>query len=61
MEESKNWWIDMFSNGMKQILEERRVNTSTLKAYEMQIILANHHDFGSEKTKIEYFFWTSKV
>ena len=55
MEESKNWWIEMFSNGMKQILEEWRVKTSTLKADDMQIILANHHDFCSEKTKIEYF------
>ena len=36
--------------GMKQILEERAINTSTLLADDMRKILANHEDFRSEKS-----------
>lgn len=38
---------------MKQVLEERGINTSTLKADDMRTILSYHHDFATEKTKIE--------
>ena len=41
--------------GMKQILEERGINTATLKGPDMRIILANHNDFRSEKTIIESY------
>ena len=40
--------------GMKKVLEERGVNTATLKADDMWEILANHADFASEKTKVEH-------
>lgn len=41
---------------MKRILEERGINTFTLKADDMRIILANHDDFRNEKTVVERFF-----
>ena len=46
---------DGVSKGMKQVLEERGINTGTLKADDMQVILANHDDFRAEKTIIEHF------
>lgn len=42
--------------GMKQVLEERGINTATLKGADMRIILANHEDFRTEKTIVEHFF-----
>lgn len=40
--------------GMKKVLEERGINTTTLKANDMREILANHSDFASEKTMVEH-------
>ena len=42
--------------GMKRILEERGINTQTLKGDDMRVILANHEDFRDEKTVVENFF-----
>ena len=42
--------------GMKRILEERGINTQTLKGDDMRVILANHDDFRDEKTVVENFF-----
>ena len=41
--------------GMKKVLEERDINTATLKGPDMKIILANHDDFRSEETIIESY------
>lgn len=41
--------------GMKKVLEERGINTSTLLADDMRIILQNHDDFRREKTIVEHF------
>ncbi len=41
--------------GMKQVLEERGINTATLLGPDMKIILANHDDFKSEKTIVENY------
>ena len=41
--------------GMKRVLEERGINTATLRGDDMQNILANHEDFKNEKTIIESF------
>ena len=41
--------------GMKKILEERGINTATLKGPYIRIILADHDDFRSEKTIIESY------
>ena len=46
---------DGVPKGMKQVLEERGINTGTLKADEMRVILANHDDFRAKKTIIEHF------
>ena len=35
---------NVIPKGMKQILEERGINTATLKGPDMRIILANHSD-----------------
>ena len=43
------------AKGMKEILEERGINTSTLTGPQMRIILANHTDFSNEKTVVEHF------
>lgn len=43
--------------GMKKILEERGINTSTLKAGDMRTILSNHYDFSNEKTVVEHFLF----
>ena len=40
--------------GMKQVLNERGINTATLKANDMREILSNHSDFLSEKTMVEH-------
>ena len=46
---------DGVPKGMKQVLEERGINTGTFKADDMRVILANHDDFRVEKTIIEHF------
>ena len=35
--------------GMKQVLEERGINTSTMVAADMRVVLANYEDFCTEK------------
>ena len=44
------------AKGMKQVLEERGINTQTLKAPDMRMILSNHEDFRTEKTIVEHYF-----
>ena len=41
--------------GMMKVLEERGVNTTTLRADDMRKILSNHDDFRNEKTILERF------
>ena len=41
--------------GMKMILEERGINTSSMKADDMKIVLSFHDDFRTEKTLVEKF------
>ena len=38
--------------GMKQILEERGINTATLSADDMHTILVQHDDFKNEKQRV---------
>ena len=47
--------VNGVAKGMKEILEERGINTSTLTGPQMRIILANHTDFSNEKTVVEHF------
>ena len=35
--------------GMRQVLQERGINTSAMAAADMQVVLANHEDFRTEK------------
>ena len=41
--------------GIKKVLEERGINTSSLIADDMRTILSNHEDFGTEQTIVEHF------
>ena len=41
--------------GMKMILEERGINTSSMKADDMRTVLSFHDDFRTEKTLVEKF------
>ena len=41
--------------GMKMILEERGINTSSMKADDMRTVLSFHEDFRTEKTLVEKF------
>lgn len=41
--------------GMKMILDERGINTSSLLANDMRTILSNHNDFRMKKTIVEQF------
>ena len=41
--------------GMRQILEERGINTTNMKADDMRVVLANHEDFSIEKTLVEHY------
>lgn len=41
--------------GMKQILEERGINTSSMVAADMRVVLANHEDFRTEKTLVKHY------
>ena len=43
---------DGSAKGLRTILHERSINTSTLKADDMRIILSNHDDFVNEKTQV---------
>ena len=38
------------------VLEERGINTASLSAPDMRVILANHEDFRNEKTLVEHYF-----
>ena len=46
---------DGSAKGLKIILAERGIFTSTLKADDMRIILSNHDDFANEKTQVEHY------
>ena len=46
---------DRTPKGMKMILEERGINTSSMKADDMKIVLSFHDDFRTEKTLVEKF------
>lgn len=46
---------DGVPKGMKLILEERGINTSTMVADDMRIVLSNHEDFRNEKTIVEKY------
>ena len=41
--------------GMKKVLEERGINTTSLRKEDMQMILRNHKDFHNEKPRIVTF------
>ena len=41
--------------GMRQVLEERRINTAHMKGDDTRIVLANHEDFYTEKTLVKHF------
>ena len=46
---------DGSAKGLRTILQERGINTSTFKADDMRIILSNHDDFVNEKTQVEHY------
>ncbi len=46
---------DGVPKGMKQVLEERGINTATLLAADMRVILSNYEDFRTEKTIVERY------
>ena len=46
---------DRLAKGLRTILAERGIFTSTLKADDMRIILSNHDDFANEKTQVEHY------
>ena len=46
---------DRSAKGLRTILAERGIFTSTLKADDMRIILSNHDDFANEKTQVEHY------
>ena len=46
---------DGSAKGLRTILEERGINTATLKADDMRTILSNHGDFLNEKTQVEHY------
>ena len=48
-------YADGTPKGMKQILQERGINTSKMKKQDMKDCLASHPDFKDEKTIIERF------
>ena len=43
------------AKGLKTILQERGINSSTLKADDMRTILSNHDDFLNKKTEVEHY------
>ena len=46
---------DERAKGLKTILQERGINSSTLKADDMRTILSNHDDFLNEKTEVKHY------
>ena len=44
---------DGLLKGMKLVLEERGIDTSRMRAADMQLVLASHADFKNEKTALE--------
>ena len=38
--------------GMKQVLEERGVDTHGMNAAHMKEVLGSHHDFNNQKSKV---------
>ena len=43
------------AKGIKKVLEERGINTSSLNGDQMRVILANYDDFKSEKPKLVHY------
>ena len=41
--------------GMRQVLEERGIDTNRMKAPDMRLVLGAHNDFKYEKTALEHF------
>ena len=41
--------------GLRTILQEGGINTSTMRADDMRVVLSNHDDFVNEKTIVEHF------
>ena len=48
-------FADGTPKGMAQVLRERGVNITKMKADDMREELGKHHDFKDEKTKLEWF------
>lgn len=46
---------DGSAKGLRTILHERGINTSTLEADDMRTILSYHDDFMNEKTQVEHY------
>ena len=46
---------DGTAKGLKTILAERGINTATMKANDMRVVLSNHDDFVNEKTIVEHY------
>ena len=51
---------DESAKGLRKILQQRGINTATLKADDMRVILSNHDDFVNEKTQVEHYDVTSQ-
>lgn len=41
------------AKGLRTILAERGINTVTMKADDMQIVLSNHNNFRTEKAAVQ--------
>ena len=64
------WWggkpqrmyfnLENIPKGMRQVLDERGVNTRGMKADEMRTVLGTHPDFKYEKSSIERFLVEEK-
>ena len=52
--------LEKIPRGMRQVLEERGVNTRGMKADEMRTVLGSHPDFKYEKSSIERFLVEEK-
>ena len=46
---------DRGPKGMKIILEERGIDTTSMREADMRLVLGNHDDFKFEKTALEHF------
>ena len=40
---------------MRQVLEERKIDTNGMRAPDMRLVLGAHTDFKYEKTALEHF------